>query len=56
VGGIAITDLADFYTRVWACGPAGATIPLSVQREGDVFDLEVRSADRMAMMKKRRLN
>jgi S1-C subfamily serine protease len=56
VGGGIVADLADFYSRVWACGPAGATIPLTVQREGDVFDLEVRSADRMAMMKKRRLN
>jgi S1-C subfamily serine protease len=56
VDGIAVTDLADLYTHVWACGPAGATIPLKVQREDDVFDLEVRSADRMAMMKKRRLN
>jgi S1-C subfamily serine protease len=56
VGGIAVTEVADFYTLVWACGPAGATIPLKVQRETDVFDLEVRSVDRMAMMKKRRLN
>jgi S1-C subfamily serine protease len=56
VGGIAVTDLADFYTHVWACGPAGATIPLRIQRETDVFDLDVRSVDRMAMMKKRRLN
>ena len=56
VNGIAVTELADFYTRVWACGPAGASIPLRVQREGDVFDLEVRSADRGAMLKKRRLN
>jgi S1-C subfamily serine protease len=56
VGGIAVTDLAEFYTLVWASGPAGATIPLQVLRETDVFDLEVRSADRMAMMKARRFN
>jgi S1-C subfamily serine protease len=56
VGGIAVTDLADFYSHIWACGPAGATIPLRIRRETEVFDLDVRSADRMAMMKKRRLN
>jgi S1-C subfamily serine protease len=56
VGGIAVTELSDFYTLMWASGPAGATIRLQVQRETDVFDLDVRSADRMAMMKKRRLN
>lgn len=56
VGGVAVSDLAEFYRRMWACGPAGATIPLQVQREEDVFALEVRSADRAAMLKKRRLN
>jgi S1-C subfamily serine protease len=56
VDGVAVTDLADFYTHMWACGPAGATIPLKVRRETDVFDLQVRSADRMAMMRRRRLN
>lgn len=51
-----VADLADFYTRLWAHGPAGAVIPLTLQREGDVFDVEVRSADRTALLKKPRLN
>jgi S1-C subfamily serine protease len=56
VAGVAVSSLADFYTRMWACGPAGAHIPLLIQREHDVFDLQVRSADRGSMLRKRRLN
>ena len=51
-----VVDLADFYTRLWAQGPAGATIPLRIQRDGDVFDVEIRSADRSALLKKPRFN
>lgn len=51
-----VLDLADFYTRLWAQGPAGVTIPLRIQRDGDVFDVEVRSADRTALLKKPRFN
>lgn len=56
VAGAAVSDLAHFYTSLWAQGPAGATIPLKIQREGDVFDVEIRSADRSALLKKPRLN
>ena len=51
-----VSDLADFYTRLWAQGPAGATIPLRIQRDADVFDVEIRSADRTALLKKPRFN
>ena len=56
VDGVAIADLADFYTRMWAQGPAGAVVPLRIQREEDVFDVEVRSADRAALLRKPRFN
>ena len=56
VGGTRVADLAGFYRRLWAQGPAGAVIPLRVRREEDVFDLEIRSADRLAMLKKPKLN
>ena len=52
VAGDPIEDLADFYTKLWAQGPAGVVIPLRVQREEDVFDVEIRSVDRTAMLKK----
>lgn len=51
-----VSDLAEFYTQLWAHGPAGAAIPLRIQREGDVFDVEIRSADRTALLKKPRFN
>ena len=51
-----VADLAEFYTQLWAQGPAGVTIPLRVQREHDVFDVKIRSADRNALLKKPRLN
>lgn len=56
VAGAPVSDLADFYTRLWAQGPAGANIPLRIQREDDVFDVEVRSADRATLLKKPRYN
>ena len=56
VNGILVSDLAAFYTRLWAQGPAGATIPLRILREQDVFEVEIRSVDRNALLKKRRFN
>lgn len=56
VDGAPIVDLADFYTRLWAQGPAGAHIPLTLEREGDVFDVEVRSVDRAALLRKPKFN
>jgi len=56
VGGVAVTDLADFYTRLWAQGAAGVTVELTLQRDEDVFDVQLRTADRTAMLKKPRYN
>ena len=56
VAGQPVTNLADFYTKLWGLGPAGVTAPLRVKREGDIFDLEVRTDDRASRLKKRRFN
>lgn len=56
VAGERVSDLAGFYTRLWSLGPPGVVVPLRIQRDEDVFDLEVRSADRVAMQRKRRLH
>ena len=56
VGGQRVTSLAEFYTRLWALGPAGVTAPLRLKREDDVFDVEIRTADRASRLRKRRLN
>jgi len=56
VAGQPVTSLADFYTRLWKLGPAGVSVPLRLKREGDVFDLHIRSIDRASKLKKRRFN
>ncbi len=56
VAGDPVSELADFYTRLWAQGPAGATIPLRIRRDEDTFDVDIRSADRTALLKKPRFN
>ncbi len=56
VGGKTVANLAEFYTRLWALGPAGVMAPLRVKREGDVFEVEVRTVDRAARLRKRRFN
>jgi S1-C subfamily serine protease len=56
IAGERVSELGDFYKRLWALGPPGVIAPLTIQREHDVFDVEVRTADRQALQKKRRLN
>jgi S1-C subfamily serine protease len=56
VGGRKVATLAEFYTSLWALGPAGVNAPLRLRREGDVFEVEVKTSDRAARMRKRRFN
>jgi S1-C subfamily serine protease len=56
VAGQRVDDLSDFYRRLWALGEPGVLVPLTVQREQDVFDVEVRSGDRATRQRKPRLN
>ncbi|HEY8615041.1 S1C family serine protease [Phenylobacterium sp.] len=56
VGDAQVSDLAEFYKALWAKGPPGTRIPLTLAREGDVFEVEVRSADRTKLLKKPRTN
>jgi S1-C subfamily serine protease len=51
-----VRSLEQFYRQLWAQGIAGTTISLRLQREGDIFDVDVRSIDRASTFKKRRLN
>ena len=55
-GEMDITNLADFYRSMWATGPAGVDIPLTMEREGDVFELRIASADRRSFLKTPRLH
>lgn len=44
-------SLADFFRQVWACGPAGTRIPLTLGRDDQVIETELRSVDRGALLK-----
>jgi S1-C subfamily serine protease len=55
VAGQTVTSLAEFYRAIWGLGAAGVDIPLTLEREGDTFDVTVRSADRGRFMKGPRL-
>jgi S1-C subfamily serine protease len=56
VKGEDVSTLADFYRAVWALGPAGVSVPLTLAREGDVFEVEVRSKDRRDFLKKPKMH
>ncbi|MGK9235874.1 S1C family serine protease [Inquilinus limosus] len=56
VDGEAVTDLAGFFRAVWALGEAGVEVPLTLDREGDVFDVHIRSTDRARVLKSAKLH
>ncbi|MGA2043380.1 MAG: S1C family serine protease [Roseiarcus sp.] len=56
VGDSSVESLADFYRKLWRCGPAGAEIPIEVVRDRRSLWLRVRSADRSSHLKKPRLH
>jgi S1-C subfamily serine protease len=56
VDGEDVATLAEFYQAIWSLGEPGVTVPLTLAREGDVFEVEVRSKDRMAMLKKPKMH
>ena len=56
VGGARPSSLADFFRRIWRCGPAGAAVRLKVAREGKLTELRIVSADRSDFLKKPHLH
>lgn len=56
VNGEDVTDSAEFYRALWALGPAGIDVPLTLYRGGDTFDVELVSTDRMKMLKAPRMH
>ena len=51
-----VEGLADFYRKVWSCGPAGTEIPIEVVREARNIWIRVKSADRGSYLKKPRVH
>ena len=46
LNGEVLDDVADFYRKLWASGPAGTTVKLRMERENDAFEVTVRTGDR----------
>jgi S1-C subfamily serine protease len=47
-----VATLPDFYRRLWAVGPAGSGVPLTAIRGGTRLHLNVRSVDRLDLLKR----
>jgi S1-C subfamily serine protease len=56
VEGSQISDLAEFWRAIWACGPAGTSIRLQVSRGKARRDVAIASADRTQFLKRPRLH
>jgi S1-C subfamily serine protease len=56
VNGEKISNHAKFYRKIWALGSAGVDVPLTLYREGDIFDVTVKSSDRARFLKGPRLH
>jgi S1-C subfamily serine protease len=53
---LGVEGLADFYRKVWSCGPAGTEIPIEVVRDSRSLWLRIKSADRGSYLKKPRVH
>jgi S1-C subfamily serine protease len=51
VAGTPVSSLAGLFRRIWALGDAGVPVPLTVNREGRTFEVNVRSTDRRKLLK-----
>lgn len=56
VGDAVVTDLAELWRAVWACGNAGATVRLKLGRARGARDVAVVSGDRSAFLKHPRMH
>jgi len=54
VAGVDVSDLAQLFRRIWACGPAGTDIPLTLLRGKRTLNVRATSADRVTFLKKPR--
>jgi S1-C subfamily serine protease len=56
VKGEKISSQTQFYRKLWALGPAGVDVPLTVHHEGVTFDVVLTSTDRARLLKAPRLH
>src|ERR1700730_2045267 len=51
-----ISSQTGFYRKLWALGPAGVDVPLTVYHDGVTFDVVLTSTDRTRLLKAPRLH
>ena len=51
LNGMNIENMADLYRKLWAIGPAGVTVHITVLRGGDAIDMPIRTANRYDFLK-----
>lgn len=56
VDGKPVSTSAGLYRKLWALGSAGVDVPLTLNREGDTFDVVLVSTDRARMLKAPRMH
>ena len=56
VKGERISSQTGFYRKLWALGPAGVDVPLTVHHDGVTFDVVLTSTDRAKLLKGPRLH
>ena len=56
VKGRPVSSATEFYRRLWALGSAGVDVPLTLNREGDTFNVVLVSTDRTKLLKAPRMH
>ncbi|ARP98764.1 S1C family serine protease [Pseudorhodoplanes sinuspersici] len=56
VDGVSVEGLADLFRKIWAMGPAGVEVPMTLVRDGQTFEVAVKSSDRNVLLKTPRLH
>lgn len=56
LAGEPVADLADLWRRLWAAGPPGVAVRMTVARAGNPREVELRTADRNAFLKQPRMH
>lgn len=51
VAGTEVSDLAGLFRGVWSRGVAGVEVPLTIYRDGNTFEVRVKSGDRARFLK-----
>lgn len=51
-----VLSIADLYRQIWALGPAGIDVPLTLHRGADTFDVILKSSDRSKFLKTPRMH